>query len=282
MAKLTKQETRLHDQACELLQLDSLTEEQKDFVFHNWHEGATHINGKAGAFFTPWELAFDFEIDVSGNRLLDCCSGIGILTYAILTKAKNGYDRDKLPEIVCIEINPDYVEIGKKLVPEATWICGDITDPILQASLGHFDCAFGNPPFGAIKCNGKAPRYTGADFEYKVMDIASDLADRGTFLIPQGSCQFRYSGPGCYERPEIGKVSKFCEQTSIRMECGVGIDTTAYEGWKGVNPVCEVANIDFEDARAERRPTPPNYPAKPDKPLDPNPVQFSLDLFATA
>lgn len=276
MAKLTKTETRNHEAACELLTQDTLTEDQKEIVFKNWHEGATHMNGKAGAFFTPWDLAFDFEIDVCGMRLLDMCAGIGVLSYAIMARAKNGYDRDTLPEIVCVEINPDYVAIGKKLVPEATWICGDVTDPVLMASLGHFDCAYGNPPFGNIKSAGKAPRYTGADFEFKVMDIASDLADTGVFLIPQGSCQFRFSGPGSYGRPAEGKFTKFCDQTAITMDAGVGIDTTVYEGWKGVSPVCEVANIDFEEARANRTPAPFSFKKIQTTPIIPNPSQMSL------
>jgi hypothetical protein len=32
---------------------DRITDDEQDFVFQNWHEGATHENGAAGAFFTP-------------------------------------------------------------------------------------------------------------------------------------------------------------------------------------------------------------------------------------
>src|SRR5262249_47611369 len=74
-------------------------------------------------------------------------------------------------EIVCIEQNPDYVTVGKKVLPEATWICANVLD--LPASLGRFDCAIANPPFGRIKSTGAAPRYTGAEFEYSVSRLAA-------------------------------------------------------------------------------------------------------------
>ncbi|MEM6617579.1 MAG: hypothetical protein AAF619_13740, partial [Pseudomonadota bacterium] len=47
-------------------------------------------------------------------------------------------------ELVCVEINPAFVEIGKKMIPEATWICADVFD-VLDIELGHFDCAVSNP-----------------------------------------------------------------------------------------------------------------------------------------
>jgi 2-polyprenyl-3-methyl-5-hydroxy-6-metoxy-1,4-benzoquinol methylase len=39
--------------------------------------------------------------------------------------------------MVCIEKNPDYVAVGRKVVPEATWICADVFD--LPADLGRYD-----------------------------------------------------------------------------------------------------------------------------------------------
>lgn len=287
MAKLTKLEAKNHNLACELLKKKKLTEDDKDFIFDNWHEGAKHINGTAGAFFTPSGLAFDMEFDICGKRVIDLCAGIGMLSYAVATRSRWSHDDAKCPEIVCVEINPDYVEIGKKLVPEATWICGDVLDPILIASLGHFDAAYGNPPFGNVKGSGNAPRYTGSTFEFKVMDIASDIADTGTFLIPQESASFRYSGKVPHEHLNNGKFAPFFHQTRVNMDVGIGVDTACYlEDWKGVKPLCEIVCCDFEEARETREElnvsavVVPIRAPQPQTPIIPNPQQF--DLFATA
>jgi hypothetical protein len=255
MAKLTKQQARDHAKACELLELDTLNDDQKEFVLNNWHEGANHINGTAGAFFTPLALAFDMEFDFRGSRIIDLCAGIGALAYCAVARARHGYD-GKAPDVTCIEINPDYVKIGQKIVPEATWICGDVTDPILMASLGHFDCAFGNPPFGKIKSEGQGPRYTNRNnFEYMVIDIASDIADAGTFIIPQQRAPFKFSGQPHHDTPENPGFDNFHHFTGIPMDCGIGVDTAYHaDDWKDVKPVCEIVCCDFEEARANRAP----------------------------
>ena len=59
MAKLSKAESRKHLQALELLGKFVLIDQDRDFVFAIYHEGSTHINGVAGAFFTPQSLAWD-------------------------------------------------------------------------------------------------------------------------------------------------------------------------------------------------------------------------------
>jgi len=33
-----------------------------------------------------------------------------------------GNENTVIPEITCVEFNPQYVEVGKKLLPEANWI----------------------------------------------------------------------------------------------------------------------------------------------------------------
>lgn len=247
MAKLTKKQSNLHNQALVLLSKENLSLEDKDFIFENWNEGANHINGEAGAFFTPLNLAFDFAIDVSKEgRIIDLCAGIGILSYAVL--GRNWHDKENL-EIVCIESNPDYVEVGKKLVPEATWICADVMD-VLDMNLGHFDNAISNPPFGNISRSKDAPRYQGKDFEYHVIDIASKLADFGTFILPQMSAGFNYSGRPYYERQKEGKAVKFQNLTGLYFEAGCGVDTNIYlDQWKGVSPMCEIVCVEFNNGK---------------------------------
>lgn len=246
MAKLTKAQAKAHQQAVSILQQERLSEDDKEFVYRNWNEGANHINGAAGAFFTPFDMAFDFAIDAGGGRIIDLCAGIGMLSYAIWQRSRF---KDSRPQITCVERNADYIEVGKKLLPEAEWIHADVLD-VLDLDLGHFDSAISNPPFGNIKRNKNAPRYTGKDFEFHVIDIASHLADYGTFIVPQMSAGFNYSGRQSYERQKEGKAVKFQEQTGLHFDTGCGVDTAYFiDQWKGVSPMCEIVCIDFTDAR---------------------------------
>lgn len=123
MAKLSKPESKLHMEACRLLEKDSLTYDEKVFVLDNWQEGAEHVNALSGAYFTPRGLARDLSIYTpSGGTLIDLCAGIGNLAFHAIDRYEQGRDRGH-SLIVCVELNPDYVEVGKKIVPEAVWIC---------------------------------------------------------------------------------------------------------------------------------------------------------------
>ena len=262
MAKLTKPELKAHNQALDILTKPVLTEDDKEFVYRNWHEGATHINSAAGAFFTPFDMAFDFAIDAGGGRVIDLCAGIGMLSYAIWQRSRY-YDRR--PRITCIERNPDYLAVGKKLLPEAEWICADVFE-VLDMGLhtgpeGRFDSAISNPPFGKIKRERNSPRYTGAEFEFHVIDIAAHLSDYGCFIVPQMSAGFNYSGRPCYERQKDGKAVKFQEVTGLHFDSGCGIDTAFYkDAWKGVSPICEIVCVDFAEARQQPAEPAPSAP----------------------
>ncbi len=249
MAKLTKSELRAHKQALDILAKITLTEDDKEFVYRNWHEGANHINSAAGAFFTPFDMAFDFAIDAGGGRVIDLCAGIGMLSYAIWQRSRY---YDARPKITCIERNPDYLAVGQKLLPEAEWICADVFD-VLDMNLGRFDSAVSNPPFGNIRRDRNSPRYTGKDFEFHVIDIAAHLADYGTFIVPQGSAGFNYSGRQNYERQKDGKAVKFQELTGLHFDSGCGIDTNFYiNDWKGVSPMCEIVCVEFSKGFADQ------------------------------
>jgi predicted RNA methylase len=247
--KLTKAQMKQHEMACKLLEKDSLTFDEKWDVYENWHEGAEHNNGSAGAFFTPPYLARDFAIDVCGPKVVDLCAGTGVLSF--MYYHCGAFYNERKPEITCVEINPAYVAIGKKLLPEATWICADISE--IWQNLGKFDTAIGNPPFGKQNIITGAPRYTGAEAEYKIIDIASRLASYGTFIIPQQSASFRYSGAQYYQRHNAGKFAKFFAQTGIDIEAGCGVDTTYHQNdWHGVSPLCEIVTCDFGECRKQR------------------------------
>ena len=252
MSKLSKAQIKAHQQACALLQKETLTYDERWFVLENWQESATHINSAAGAFFTPIGLAGDFAIEVSGKRIVDLCAGIGMLAFRVANRFAWGA-LDEKPEIVCVEINPDYIAVGRKIVPDAVWVQASVFD---LPDLGHFDCAISNPPFGATKRAGKSPRYTGSAFEYHVIDIASDLADYGVFIIPQASAPFVFSGQRHYEKREGDNYTAFKNQTGIDLSAGCGIDTAYHIGdWRGVAPKTEIVCADFEELRAKRVPS---------------------------
>lgn len=255
MAKLTKPEAKMHAEAVAVLEKDVLTDDDRIFIMEHWQESANHVNSTAGAFFTPHGLARDAAIDVfNTGRVIDLCAGIGSLSLAVFW---NGYyQREQMGqtlEIVCVELNPEYVAIGKKMLPEATWICGSIFD---LPDLGRFDYAISNPPFGNIKTGGDwKGKYTGSDFEYRTIEVASRIADYGTFIIPQMSAGFRLSGAQYYEHSDnerdsfsSPKYQKFAEQTGIRLDAGCGVDTTVHrEDWHGVSPFVEIACADFTE-----------------------------------
>ncbi|MFD3336114.1 methyltransferase [Streptomyces sp. NPDC058700] len=248
MARLTKQQAAQHKKACDLVALDrDLTETEKDFVLDNWQEAATATHNLDGAFFTPEALARDLSIEVHGDRIIDLCAGIGRLAYSCRDYWGRRWNNQPLREIVCVEKNPDYVTVGRKILPEATWICADIL-AVPTLGLGRFDTAISNPPFGAIQRSGDAPGFQGGRFEYHVIAVASTLADFGAFIIPQPSAPFRYSGEPYYREERDRDCRRFEEQTGIRLGPGAGFDTSIYrDEWRGVSPKVEVAVCDFTE-----------------------------------
>lgn len=138
MARLSKQQIKAHEQALRLLDQDHLSDDDREFVLDNWQESANHVNSAAGAFFTPSSLARDAAIYASAaDTIIDLCAGIGALgLWAWWLSAGRA-------KVTCIEVNPDYVAVGRKVFPEATWICASVTE-----ATGFYDCAISNPPFG--------------------------------------------------------------------------------------------------------------------------------------
>lgn len=239
MAKLSHAQVKQHRTACDLLAKDVLTLDEREFVIENWNEGAEHNNAAAGAFFTPLGLAYDMALDVAGARILDLCAGLGTLSFAAYWHGRRHDDR---PEITCVEMNPAYAAVGQKIMPEARWIIADVQN--LPADLGRFDWVISNPPFGKkIKIAG--PRYSG-EADLAVIDIASQYAPCGTFIIPQMSAPFAYSGRPYYQERASAKYDRFHKATGIELAAGCGVDCSYYiDEWKGVAPHVEIVTTDF-------------------------------------
>lgn len=257
MSRLTKETARLHRQACDLVALDRpLTEDEKEFVLTNWHEAADASAKLEGAFFTPLDLAYTLRFHVHGDRVIDLCAGIGRLAWGCREKVIRDWERRPPRELVCVEKNPQFVAVGRKVLPEAEWITGDVLT-VLEMDLGRFDTAIANPPFGRIASTGKGPRYRGRQFEYHVIDIAADLARHGAFIVPQASAPFRYSGQPCFQEVDNPEVARFEAQTGIRLESNLGIDTSFCNGqWRGASPVTEVVVCDFTQRAEPASPSP--------------------------
>jgi hypothetical protein len=253
MAKLTKEEIKLHEQALRILEKDILTFDDKLFVLDHWHEGANHMNAAAGAFFTPETIAWALASEMCGSAnksYVDLCAGIGRLAFSVLTRQEpfKRHAGESDIEITCVEINPAYVEVGKKILPSARWICADVCS--LADDIGHFDCAISNPPFGrSVGSDCRSPRLSSGPFEYKVIDIASSLADSGAFIIPQQSSPFQFSGKRDNTFIKSREYMKFEERTGIVLDYGCANDTTVDAEWRGVNVVVEIALADFTQAR---------------------------------
>lgn len=240
MSKLTKVDAKAHAAACDLLKKDVLTLEERRFVLDNWQESAQHVNSVAGAFFTPSELARDVSIYVGDGSVVDLCAGIGALAFNAIDRLHPGAQR-----IVCVELNPDYVAVGRKVVPEATWIRADVFD--LPADLGTFDYAIANPPFGRSK---EVP-LAGVPLDLNVVAVAARLARRGVFILPQESCPFEYSGRQYHvERPSAA-YEKLRKSVDVVLRCSAVDCATYQDQWRGVSPKVEIAYFDLEEQALE-------------------------------
>jgi hypothetical protein len=65
----------------------------------------------------------------------------------------------------------------------------------------------------------------GGEFEYAVIDVASDIANLGVFLIPQGFAPFSYSGCRQLSGDLVQQVRRFQEMTVSRSKTIYGLDT---------------------------------------------------------
>lgn len=243
--KLSKQQIKQHQSAVDILNKDKLTFDDKLFVYQNWIPAYEEQIGLIASYFTPYEMAKDFQLEIIGSSIIDLCAGIGMLSF--LYYHYNSHMQEP-PKVTCIERSKTFVEVGKKIFPEATWICDDVFNEDIYKGISKFDCAISNPPFGKIKssvdCSWLA--YKGSEFEYKVIEVASHVANNGAFIIPQMSCPFQYSGKRSIEYTGSDKYVKFKKETSIDLEPNCGIDLSIYkDDWVGTSIVCEIACAEF-------------------------------------
>jgi SAM-dependent methyltransferase len=272
MGKITRQQLKLHEQVEELLwgSDKKLNREQVAFCLEHWDPRALAGKdvAKNQAYFTPLPLAIDAGkyIGGDGRKVVDIGAGVGRLAYAVL--CANWWDSRQV-QITAVEINPEYVKAGRRLLPEVTWVEGDMYDLGLWQSLPRFDEAVSNPPFGQVltDCDTGWIGYR-SPAGLTVAAIGLKVTRLGiTLILPQTQTPYRYSGrrPGenvCVS-DHMGYLERFMTQRPDLEWHHSSIDTEheVYKsGWRGASPVVELVSL--RDPDAERIPL-PSRPAVP-------------------
>lgn len=250
--KITREESNLHDQACEILKKPGdLSYEDQLFVLRNWTPMAEHNVGKGGIFFTPPNIAGELSVYANpGDRVkvLDIGAGIGTLTWA--TQRMSYFN--PTTKFVCIEINPDFVEVGKKLVPVCDWHCGDVFDQEFMAHIFNkyegFHITISNPPYGNLPTADTSWLKTKGPAQFKFVEIAVRMAQQGgLFIMPEINADYDQVNQ-CYRDPKPSDkyfkknfpgVNLFVIPTDLEPDEG--------ESWKGADPNVAIVDINVDD-----------------------------------
>lgn len=254
--KIPKAELKKQRQLLNLITTGTtFTEQQIDLIYEEFNPAMIDSISENGVYFTPYGLAQDCAVMASASgHIVDVCAGIGMLSYRL--HQMDTYNK-KIKSITCIELNPQFVEIGKKLLPEANWICGNAYDKALWDNLvkdlpgNKYDLMVSNPPFGNHPDKEMISwlNYKGVR-DLMVLELCLRFSESGYFILPNGSVPFQYSGRQYYEdNPERynRKLVKFIKDNSefkFAMSCD-GIDCSIYrDEWKNLNGIgVEAVNV---------------------------------------
>lgn len=252
--KISKAESKKHDEALAVLSLTrALTQDDIEFVYENYNPMAEHNVGKGGIFFTPLEMAREFCIYAHGDGdVIDLAAGIGVLSYKALLQHRSGRNSTEKPRRhVAIELASTFVEIGRKLVPEIEWIEGDIFDQDLLRSLGTFDYAISNPPFGQVITKKSADwMLTKGPAQNLTIEVMARLCWGGGYIIAPDNMADYDLERRKYREPKVGEQFKHFPGISFQ------IIPTMYEeydkAWKGANPRARIIDVNFDEVTFER------------------------------
>jgi len=260
MGKITRAQSKAHDDALALLSLcRGLTADEKEFVFRNYNPMATNNVGKAAIFFTPFDLASELLPYLGGfsGRLLDAFAGIGVLAYHAWKKFHSNMN-----ELVCVELNGDFVQAGKKLVPEATWIQGDMFDINLVAGLGIFNVAITNPPYGNVATGQEANKWLQyhGPMQLEAAEVILRITTKGGLMILQRVDQEHQLGP----TPPSTHYKRWKKAFPGAMISEQSTDTSIYrDQWQGAKPDVVLADVSVDWCASDLR-LPLGVPLKPE------------------
>lgn len=268
MGKITKADLKVQREIQDLIYSEKdLTEDEIEFVYQHYNPGMDDNITERGVFFTPIGLAQDFAVFAhKHNSIVDVCSGIGMLSYKCLN---TDYYNCDITDITLIEYNPAFTNISRRLLTgitafnserkhrKLTFITANAFEQSLWSNLmkernnKKYDTMISNPPYGTMpkeqQKNYTWLNYTG-ERELMVLELALRYSSSANFILPPGTCEFRYSGRPYYEEVEQRKVKRFREKNKesfFKMECDA-IDTSIYkDDWKNTNITVEVADINF-------------------------------------
>jgi predicted RNA methylase len=250
MGKITRAASKLHDEAMAILNLSrSLSEEEQEKVFRQYNPMAEHNVGKGAIFFTPFDLAREFSLAAEcTGTVIDLGAGIGALAKQMVWRNRWSNIHRRL---VCVEISPVFVEIGKKLVPEAEWYCGDIFDVDFMQSLGEFDLAISNPPYGHIPSE-KTRLVTKGPAQWRAIEVALRLAWGGAvFIIPEQDLDYSI-------REQKYRENSNREKYLDKNFPGVYVMPSSFDAgvyqdqWTGAAPNVQIASIEPDDVKWQR------------------------------
>lgn len=267
--KLTKAQLRTAASVKERLDQPTLTPDDAIYVMENYHEGTSCDVAGAAAHFTPPDMAYDHALFVhkSGCHIVDISAGIGMLSFACMIR---NYYGPPIKSVTLLELNPTYVEIGKRVVGalsayneshsviDINWIQGNVFDQQVWLSAttlvpgGIWDSAISNPPFGNMSKEDRQlatpwMNYTGKR-DIACIELAMRYTKGGYYILPPGSVDFRYSGARYFERvpcKELDRLRKANPDRFLATEA-TSVDGSYYrDQWRATTITTESVELNF-------------------------------------
>lgn len=260
---ITQVQAKKHQAAIDLLRRGqcaggALTHDQRLQVLEDYLPGALDV-ALAKTFLTPPAMACELAVYANfwhGATVLDLCAGIGTLLYCT-SLGWRSHVRDDLT-LFCVEINPALVEVGRQILPGATWLCGDIFDQrnwdrwrAAHPALNNVDLFISNPPFGGGLNGGCNWLTYHGETALMAAEVGVRIAKHGGFMIlPQSLCPFKLSGQKCFEQVPlirmIQQARKFHEAFPWLNFDPTSTDTTVGGGFRFTGATVEFVNVAYD------------------------------------
>ncbi len=241
------------------------------YIFDHFHPGYHRDISRCANFFTPRNDAVAVaQAGGAGGRVIEPTAGIGSIAHAVYSLNCWGGDAEPPLKLTCVELVEDFVAIGRKLVPQAEWICGNIFDVL--PTLGEFDSFVANPPFGKLPSNQS--KTWGDDIAFGIIqELLPRCHNGGIVILPAGHhAQSANMRNGECERGRFadGPSSKF--NRFKKLNPAWAIQPTSFgcsNQWKGTSIECEIVDVcrdetyEPEVPEAELTPEPVSIDTKP-------------------